>query len=252
MIHTKLKTEQAKLEGELFFITQSLEKLKTSQSVTVHESEQLLRGHMEPATTIYVDMALEHFQDQQESLYDKFRLKNGEDKSIKDLNKGMNKLTESREIIKHHIEAMISTILRKKSIIDASNYEGPQYTELRNIIIYYVSSYQKIEQIEHIYKGLLRYLTENGSLGDLVIPYIDVFSKRLDDLSPEENFTLNSLAPLDSYFSYRDDQMDSSMEEMLEDLNDTHTQDICVSKLCLLAIFVVILAILITIIKAKV
>ena len=38
---------------------------------------------------------------------------------------------------------------------------------------------------------------------------------------------------------------DSSMKEMLEDLNDTHTQDICVSKLCLLAIFVVILAILI-------
>ena len=64
-------------------------------------------------------------------------------KSIKDLNKGMNKLTESREIIKQHIDAMISTLLRKKSIIDASNYEDPQYTELRNIIIYYVSFYQK-------------------------------------------------------------------------------------------------------------
>ena len=251
-IHTKLKTEQAKLEGELFFIMQSLEKLKTSQSVTVHEGAQLLRGPMEKESTIYVDMALEHFQDQQKILYDKFRLKNGEGKSVKDLNKGMNKLTESRENIKQHLEAMISTILRKKSIIDASNYEDPQYTELRNIIIKYVSSYQKTGYIEHMYKSALKYLTENHSLKGLAIPYIDLVSKRLDNLSPEEKFAFNSLAPFDSYFSYRDGQMDSSMKEMLEDLNDTHTQDICVSKLCLLAIFVVILAILITIIKAKV
>ena len=59
-----------------------------------------------------------------------------------------------------------------------------------------MSLYQKTRHIEYVYKGALEYLTENGSLGDLVIPYFDLSCKRWDDFNPEENFTLNSCSKI--------------------------------------------------------
>ena len=58
-----------------------------------------------------------------------------------------------------------------------------------------------------MYKSALKYLTENHSLKGLAIPYIDLVSKRFNDLSPKEKFAFNSLAPFDSYSLYRDGQM---------------------------------------------
>ena len=113
-----------------------------------------LRSFIKNDNTIYTDIALEHFQNQQESLYDEFQLKNGLGLKIQKIYKEeMNKLIESKEILKDQLDVMISKLLLKKDTRDGSNYTDLKYTVLRSIIVNYVTLYQKVERIEHVYKG---------------------------------------------------------------------------------------------------
>ena len=72
-----------------------------------------------------MDIALENFQDQQKSLFKSFQMKNGLGKNIEDLKKEMNKLTESKVILKKHIDARISALLLKENTKGVSNYANP-------------------------------------------------------------------------------------------------------------------------------
>ena len=112
LINQKFETEQAKLEGELSVIKKELKELKkNSKSVTTNEIFDLFVTPTRNVNTANVDATLVAFQEQQKFLYDKFKSKNGEGKSIEDLNKEMNKLTEFKKSFKKHIDLMISTLL---------------------------------------------------------------------------------------------------------------------------------------------
>ena len=136
--------------------------------------------------------------------------------------------------------------------MDVSYYEGLQYTELRSTIIKYLVSYQRAEDIEQMYKGLFNYLTKNHALENVAIPYFNLIGKKSNEYYSNANFAeLNRLAPSECLSLYFNGNIDSSVNAMLKDLKETNAPSTCINKLCLLATFVFILAIFITIIKAK-
>ena len=248
---SKLRTEQAKLEGELSVVMKSLEQLKSSESVT-DESAQLFTSLIKNENTAKVDTALKKFQGHQANLHKGFSSKNDLGTKIAYLKEEMHKLTESKKSIKKHIQTMISTLLQETDTTDALNYANEKYSALRTTIANYVTLYRQAAQIEHMYKGALEYISRHGSLNDIAIPNIDLFNNKLNQLSSEELATFNRLVPFEFMSVHFNGKIHPGGKAIHKDLNDTNVQGICVSKLCLFATFAVILAIFITIIKAKI
>ena len=252
LIDTKLDTEKVKLEGELSIITKELEKLKEiSESVTADESAQFLKGPKENINTDNVEAALFDFQEQQKYLHKIFQSENNLDTKIPYLNEEMDKLTECKKFLKENIDAIISTLLEDADAAGVSNYADKKYAKLRNTMVYYVTLYQRAENVEHMYKGTLKYLSENHSLKGVDIPYWTFISDKPNVLKSGDVFEADKLVPsnlISVYFN----SFHNLKTKIQEDLNDTNAQNTYVSKLCLLATFVFILAIFITIIKAKI
>ena len=249
-IEQKLRTEQAKLEGELSVITNSLQRLKSSESVTADSSMELFERPIENENTDAIDTLLTDFWNQQTSLHNEFRVANRLDISKTYLQAKMNKLTESKKKLKENIHTMISTLLQEIDTRGIPNYANKKYNPLRSTIKSYVNLYRQATHIENVYKGALEYLYK-PNLPDIDIPYVEL-SEAPKLFNSKEHAVLNRLGLSKLVSVHFGGEIYPGEKAIHKDLNDTNAQCICVSKLCLLATFAVILAILITIIKAKI